>query len=67
MEELVRLVNIELDSSHDTLKERLDALDTDLNDVIIRLSRLYDALETNKVSLDDLAPRIKELRIRLMS
>ena len=30
----------------------------------IRLSKLYDALETSKLSLDDLAPRIKELRTR---
>ena len=27
-----------------------------------RLGRLYDALETGKVELDDLAPRIKELK-----
>ena len=64
LEELVGLVNRELDSSHDILRERLDAIDADLNDVGIRLSRLYDALETNKLSLNDLAPRIKELRLR---
>ena len=29
-----------------------------------RLSRLYDALETGKLGLDDLAPRIKELKRR---
>ena len=29
-----------------------------------RLAKLYDALETGKLSLDDLAPRIKELRTR---
>jgi len=29
-----------------------------------RLSRLYDSLETGKLELDDLAPRIKELRTR---
>ena len=55
---------MELDSSYDVLKERLDAIDAELNDVEIRLSKLYDALETNKLSLDDLAPRIKELRSR---
>ena len=64
LEELVGLVNTELDSSHDILRERLDAIAAELNDVGIRLSKLYDALETNKVSLDDLAPRIKELRSR---
>ena len=64
LEELVGLVNMELDSSHDILRERLDALDAELNDVEIRLSKLYDALETNKLTLDDLAPRIKEMRSR---
>ena len=64
LEELVGLVNMELDSSHDILRERLDAIDAELNDVEIRLSKLYDALETNKLSLDDLAPRIREIRSR---
>ena len=64
LEELVRLVNEELDSTHGLLKDRLDAIDTEFNDVRLRLSRLYDALETGKLSLDDLAARIKELRTR---
>ena len=64
LEELVKLVNEELDSSRSVLKDRLDAIDTELNDVRVRLSRLYDALETGRVSLDDLAPRIRELRAR---
>jgi len=38
LEELVGLVNMELDSSYDVLKERLDAIDAELNDVEIRLS-----------------------------
>ena len=64
LEELVGLVNKELDSSHDILRDRFDAIDAELDDVRIRLSKLYDALETSKLSLDDLAPRIKELRTR---
>jgi site-specific DNA recombinase len=64
LEELVGLVNMELDSTHGILREKLDAIDAELNDVEIRLSKLYDALETEKLSLDDLAPRIKELRAR---
>jgi len=35
-----------------------------LTEINIRLSRNYDALETGKLALDDLAPRIKELRVR---
>lgn len=65
LEELVELVNKELDSSHTVLGgDRLDAIDVELNEVRLRLSRLYEALETSKLSLDDLAPRIKEQRAR---
>ncbi len=38
------------------LKEKLDAIAVELDDVRARLTRLYDALETGKLSLDDLAP-----------
>ena len=64
LEELVRLVNEELDSAHSILRERVTTIDVELNDVRIRLSKLYDALETGKLSLDDLASRIKELTKR---
>ncbi len=64
LEELVKLVNEELGSASSKLKERLDICDAELRDVKARLSRLYDVLETGKLSLDDLAPRIKELKKR---
>ena len=64
LEELVGLVNQELDSGHDILQDKLDATNAELSDIRIRLSKLYDALETNKLSLDDVAPRIKDLRFR---
>ena len=65
LEELVRLVNEELDASHSVYRERLEVIDTELNDARTRLSKLYDALETGKLCLDDLAPRIKELKTRI--
>ena len=42
----------------------MDVIDAELRDIRARLSRLYDALETGKLDLDDLAPRIKELKTR---
>jgi site-specific DNA recombinase len=42
----------------------VDAIDFKLIDVGTRLSKLYDALETGKLSLDDLAPRIKEQKAK---
>ncbi len=64
LEELVGLVNEELDTNHSELKDRLDLIDAELTEINIRLSRNYDVLETGKLALDDLAPRIKELRLR---
>jgi len=64
LEELVKLVNEELRSASSGLKDRLDTCDAELQDVKTRLSRLYDVLETGKLSLDELAPRIRELRSR---
>jgi site-specific DNA recombinase len=42
----------------------MDAIDMELNDVKTRLSKLYDAIKTGKLDLDDLSPRIKELKAR---
>jgi site-specific DNA recombinase len=64
LEELVQLVNKELDTGHNLLTDKLDAVDRELNEIRLKLSRLYEALETGKLSLDDLAPRIKEQRAR---
>ena len=53
---LVPLVAEEMDGA--------SSLDKELMEANHRLSRLYDALETGKLALDDLAPRIQELRRR---
>ena len=60
--ELVRMTNEELKNSLVQVKERLDSLESQVGDLNGRLERLYDALETGKVELDDLAPRLGELR-----
>ena len=62
LEELVKLVNEELDSKHGLLRDKLDIVDIELNDIKSRLSKFYDALKTGKLGLDDLSPRIKQLK-----
>ena len=42
----------------------MDIIDTELRDVKARLGKLYEALETGKLDMGDLAPRIKELKTR---
>jgi len=64
LEELVKLVNEELQSASSWLRERQDAVDAELEDTKARLSRLYEVLETGKLNLDDLAPRLRELKSR---
>jgi DNA invertase Pin-like site-specific DNA recombinase len=64
LRELVRLVNEEMDASSAEYKERLKIIEGELSDINRRLDRLYDALETGKLSLNDLAPRIQTLRQR---
>jgi len=64
LERLVGLVNEEMDGATRVHRDELEALHEEVVDANRRLERLYDSLETGKVELADLAPRIKELRGR---
>ena len=61
---LVGLVNEEMDSASSSYREELDAISDEVINAGHRLERLYDAIEMSKLELDDIAPRIKELRNR---
>lgn len=60
--ELVRMVNEEIRLVADRRRERLGKIERQLESVNQKLLRLYIALESGKLELGDLAPRIKELR-----
>ena len=60
--QLVRLVNEELVKNSGLYEEQLSEIGQQLGQAQGRLSKLYAALETGNVDLEDLAPRIKELR-----
>ena len=62
--ELVKLVNEEMDAAAYEYRKQLDVVLEEIADIDRRSGRLYDAIETGKISLDDLAPRIKELKAR---
>ena len=64
LKELVRLVNEEMDAAATEYRDRLDNILEEIVDVNHRLDRLYDAIETGKLTLDDLSPRIKQLKER---
>ena len=62
--ELIELINEDLDKELANDQIRLESISDELQDTQRRLDRLYESLETGKLQLDDLAPRIKELRSR---
>ena len=62
LRELVTLINQELITAKKRSGEDLKVLECQINKRKERLDKLYDALETGKLSIEDLAPRIKDLR-----
>ena len=62
LRELVCLVNEEMDAAASEHRQRLETVMAEIADAHRRLGRLYDALETGKLTLNDLAPRIQALR-----
>ena len=62
LRELVRLVNEEMDTAFSEHRDQLDSVLKEIAEVNRRLDRLYDAIETGKVTLDDLSQRIKQLK-----
>ncbi len=61
---LVRMVNEEMDSTINSYQDELNIIFDTTADVNHRLERLYDAIETGKLDLDDVVIRIRELRSR---
>ena len=59
---LVELVQEEIKAIVSQHDQRGEALTAQLTDIDGRLDNLYGAVETGKLTLDDLAPRIKDLR-----
>jgi len=65
LRELVKLTNEEIGQAKEEYEERLGVIEGQLADVRGRLHKLYDALETGKLDVEDLAPRIKELKAQV--
>lgn len=65
IEKLCKLVLEEYNSDQEKLKSTLDNVRGQLRHHKKRLSKLFDALESGKVDIDDLAPRIKEVKTKV--
>ena len=63
--QLVRLVNEEINGDREQVGDQLLVKDTQVAALNARLDKLYAALETGKFDMDDLAPRVKDLRAQI--
>jgi chromosome segregation ATPase len=61
---LVYLVNEQMDDASREYQEELKLISREEDSISTRLNKLYDAVETGRINLDDLTPRIRELRNR---
>ena len=62
--ELVKLVNEELDSVVREQREKAEAVEEELNEIRRRLDRLWQAVETTDLEINDILPRIREHKER---
>ena len=62
LKQLVNLVNEELTRNSGLYEVQLAQVEQQIGQVGNKLAKFYAALETGKVDIDDLAPRLKELR-----
>ena len=62
LRQLVELTNEEIRVNKRRATKQLDHLDREARSVDQKLEHVYAALESGKVDIDDLAPRLKELR-----
>ncbi len=60
MKTLVELVNEELDEVFQEQKERLEAMEEELLEVRRRMDRLWYAVETTDLEINDIIPRLRE-------
>jgi site-specific DNA recombinase len=62
--DLVRVVNDEMDTAMRSYQNELELISGTITDINHRLERLYDAIETSKLNLDDVVTRIRDLQQR---
>src|SRR5262245_47508106 len=65
LRELVKLTNEEIGQAKEQYEERVALIEAQVEDLRRRLHKLYDALETGKLDVEDLAPRIRELKAQM--
>jgi len=64
MKELAELICEEFNNSFKEYRTEIDSIDQQLMVITRRLDRLYDVIETGNLSIEDISPRVRELRER---
>ena len=62
--ELIKLVNEELDGVVKEQREKVEAVEEELKEIQRRLDRLWQAVETTDLEINDILPRIREHKER---
>ena len=62
IKELVQLVNREIEQKLSHNKETIQGIETNITENRSRIDKLLDALETGKLSVDEISPRVNELK-----
>ena len=62
--QLVRLVNEELDSVVQEQRQKVEAIEEELADIHRRLDRLWQAVETTDLKIEEILPRIRQHKER---
>jgi site-specific DNA recombinase len=65
LKELMNMVLDEMNTNKKDLQKQLVTLEKQLEVFRGKLDKLYNSLETGKLDIDDLAPRIKELKTQI--
>jgi hypothetical protein len=65
LSKLIQMINEDVNQGKSQVEEQLEEKDGQIEVFNGRLDKLYAALETGKLDMDDLAPRIKELRSQI--
>ena len=58
LSQLVEMVNEEMDASSFSYRQELETIKDEIIGINRRLENLFDAIETRKIDLDDVGPRI---------
>lgn len=65
LSKLYRMVTEEMDDNREEIDGQLDTVDRQIESLKQRLDNLYGAIETGKITVDDIAPRLRDVKAQI--